>query len=312
MNFRLTIAGAVLIQFAAMTATIAQDGGNLAERALELVNSDRAERGLSTLEQNAALEEAARRHAADMLERNYYAHESPEGQTVADRFQAAGGSRWALTAENIAKCERCAVPPDVERVERFHAGWMDSPGHRRNILSAGLTGFGFGIAAEDGTIYAVQTFAGPGTPRGTEPGDDPSPLGPEAARDALLKRINAARADRDAPPLTLDDTLTTAATRLLPEADDDAAMSGELSTALPDGSAGQWRYLNALAAACGGCGRSVTEADVAGFIDRWLAPGGNGDALLEETIDAVGAAFRASGDGRKVVVLVLGARRGAR
>lgn len=309
MRLELALAGAILISAAAVAQTAAQDAGDLAQQALELVNDSREERGLTTLEPNAALGEAARHHAHDMLERDYYAHESPEGETVADRFRAAGGSRWALTAENIARCDRCDTPPGDRRVESFHAGWMDSPGHRRNILAAGLTGFGFAVAAEDGTVYAVQTFAGPGTPRGDDPGDDTVPLGPQAARMALLDRINAARDERDAAPLRLSEALSAAAADLLPEEGEGAALAGDLSSALPDGSEGQWRALNALATACGGCGREMTEADLAGFMDRWLAPGGRGEALLAERFDAVGAAFHATGDGRKSAVVVLGVRR---
>ena len=156
---------------------------------------------------------------------------------------------------------------------------------------------------------AVQTFAGPGTPRGDDPGDDTVPLGPQAARMALLDRINAARDERDAAPLRLSEALSAAAADLLPEEGEGAALAGDLSSALPDGSEGQWRALNALATACGGCGREMTEADLAGFMDRWLAPGGRGEALLAERFDAVGAAFHATGDGRKSAVVVLGVRR---
>ena len=55
----------------------------------------------------------------------------------------------------------------------------------------------------------------------------------------------------------------------------------------------------------------MTEADIAGFLDRWLASGGSGPVLLGERFDALGAAFHASGAGRKTAIVVLGASREA-
>jgi uncharacterized protein YkwD len=91
-----------------------------------------------------------------MLKRGYFDHVSPEGTTGQDRL----GGDWRLVAENIAMCTGCSA--DAARVEEFHAGWMESAGHRANILAEGITAFGFGLAVEADTIYAVQTFAGPG------------------------------------------------------------------------------------------------------------------------------------------------------
>src|SRR5688500_2604033 len=79
----------------------------LRHRALELVNQARAGHGLSRLELGGNLDEAAQSHARDMLRRGYYSHTSPEGENVQDRYVAAGGSRWELAAENIARCEGC-------------------------------------------------------------------------------------------------------------------------------------------------------------------------------------------------------------
>ena len=148
--------------------------GDLAQlrgRALALVNEARERHGLAHLELGADLNEAAQAHARDMLERGYYAHVSPEGETVADRYRATGGSPWHLVAENIARCLGCELPPSTARVEALHEGWMKSPPHRENILRRGLDRFGFGIIVrQDQRLYAVQTFAGPGMPRGLQPG----------------------------------------------------------------------------------------------------------------------------------------------
>lgn len=133
----------------------------LREKALTEMNADREDEGLPALELQDALNTAAQSHGEDMVENDYYAHVSPGGAGPQDRFLDAGGSRANIVRENIARCSGCALPPDEDRVEAFETGWMNSPPHRENILSRGLEGFGFGIAGEDGRIFAVQTFAGP-------------------------------------------------------------------------------------------------------------------------------------------------------
>ena len=73
--------------------------------ALELLNQDRRERTLPPRELDAILNEAAQKHAEDMLRRGYYSHRSPEGETGMDRYRAAGGGTSQVVAENIARCE---------------------------------------------------------------------------------------------------------------------------------------------------------------------------------------------------------------
>ena len=133
----------------------------LRNEALAMVNQSRKEEGLPALRLDNALTEAAQRHAEDMLKNGYFSHVSPSGKTVRDRYAAAGGSAGKFVAENIAQCSNCR--PDREQIKLLHQGWMNSPGHRANILARGLESFGFGLAANGSRIYAVQTFAGPGT-----------------------------------------------------------------------------------------------------------------------------------------------------
>ena len=92
------------------------------QRALDLVNESRRAQKLPPLALEAKLNAAAQGHAADMLKRNFYAHNTPEGKTPADRYQKQGGSKWMLTAENIAKCD--ALPPARDRCR-------SAPGCRR-------------------------------------------------------------------------------------------------------------------------------------------------------------------------------------
>ena len=149
------------------------DHEKLRSLALELVNKARAEHKLPPLHIGKEINEAATFHASDMLRRNYYDHSSPEGKTVQDRYMKAGGSRWRITAENIARCTGCDL--SAKTVEELQQGWMNSKGHRENILRKGITEFGFGIASAQGKpLYAVQTFTGPGTPNDTSPGEQAS------------------------------------------------------------------------------------------------------------------------------------------
>ncbi|WP_265516733.1 CAP domain-containing protein [Nitratireductor luteus] len=128
------------------------------QSALALVNAERAREGLPGLRIAEPLNTAAQAHAEDMARRDYYAHRSPEGQDVADRYRAAGGGLWDIIAENISSCIACRTAG--EQIIEFHAGWLQSPGHRRNIVDPRVKSFGFGIASAEGKLYAVQAFVG--------------------------------------------------------------------------------------------------------------------------------------------------------
>jgi uncharacterized protein YkwD len=283
----------------------------LRQKALELVNQARAAHGLSRLEPGPDLDAAALSHAQDMLRRDYFSHISPDGGNVQDRYVAAGGSRWELVAENIAKCDGCAPPVTEATVEWLQEGWMNSPEHRENILRRGLTRFGFGIAVDAAKgLDAVQTFAGPGTPRGA---------GQDAAQTGALNRqeiaaratdlLNEARRRAGMGDLHTSPALGEAARNLLPDPNADA---GPLTVgenpfeALPEGERGKWRSLSVVAGACGGCGAEPTAADIRFFRDQWLDNPQYKQRLLDPNATAIGFAMRASGGGRKTAVLVLG------
>lgn len=111
---------------------------------LFLTNLERAKAGLPSLVWNQALAEVAEAHCADMSERGYFSHGTPEGITPFDRAKAAGIAFTAV-AENIA-----AGQPDPESVMQ---GWMNSPGHRKNILDPELTELG--VAFVRGGRYGI-------------------------------------------------------------------------------------------------------------------------------------------------------------
>ena len=121
---------------------------------VDRTNAERARHGLPPLGVDARLAAAAHAHSADMVRRAFFAHESPDGRQVWDRAVAAGYA-YRKVAENIAAGQRSA-----EEVVR---GWMESPGHRANILDGDLAQIGVGRA--DGGSYGVYWTQVFGTPR---------------------------------------------------------------------------------------------------------------------------------------------------
>jgi uncharacterized protein YkwD len=158
----LLLAPALFAAPARVAARAPEEAGALRRRALDLVNEARRARGLPALRPSDMLERVAQAHAEDMLRRGYFSHVSPDGEDPRSRYLAAGGDPARMVAENIARCRGCRPPLRVERVEAFHRGWMDSEGHRENILHPGATRFGFGAAADESGFAVVQVFAGPG------------------------------------------------------------------------------------------------------------------------------------------------------
>ena len=277
---------------------------DLGALALSLVNEVRAKEDLSTLAPSARLAEVAQGHAEDMLERGYYAHVSPEGDDAHDRFLEAGGAFGPVVAENLARCEGCETPAGAERVRSFQSGWMQSPGHRENVLAEGLSRFGFGLATGDGEVFAVQMFAGPGTPPHAAPGEAPEPLGPEETTAEALGALNAARSEAGRPPLEPSEALDQAARAAAREAglsEDGLALAEDPFALLPEGAEG-WMGLSISAEACTGCGARPVRGDAAHFAEG-LAAGGEGGDFTH-----LGFAISADGTGRKTAVAVFGQR----
>jgi uncharacterized protein YkwD len=124
---------------------------------LARVNAARKRAGAPPLRSNADLDQAAQRHAQDMLARDYFAHESPEGKTVRDRARAVGYD-WRRIGENIAKGQFS--------VDEVMETWMNSPGHRRNILDPAFKELGVGLAlGRSGKGYQVVWAQAFGTRR---------------------------------------------------------------------------------------------------------------------------------------------------
>ncbi|MCR3744894.1 putative conserved protein YkwD, contains CAP (CSP/antigen 5/PR1) domain [Actinomadura glauciflava] len=115
---------------------------------VSLTNAERAKHGCPALRNDARLATAARKHSADMAANNYFDHTSRNGDSPWKRMEDAGYS--SPGAENIAKGY-----PTASAVVK---GWMDSPGHRANILNCGLRAIGVGMASGSGGPLWTQDF----------------------------------------------------------------------------------------------------------------------------------------------------------
>jgi uncharacterized protein YkwD len=118
------------------------------ELAVKLTNSRRAQHGCSALHIDSHLRTAARGHSKDMRVRHYFEHNSPDGKTPWDRIKAAGYSQPG--AENIAMGYATA--------QAVVSGWMNSPGHRANILNCNLKAIGIGVEYGSGGPWWTQDF----------------------------------------------------------------------------------------------------------------------------------------------------------
>src|SRR3989344_1723893 len=114
---------------------------------LVLVNNERTARGLAPLTLNPQLSDAARRKAADMLEKNYWAHFAPDGSTSPWGFIRAAGYNYVNAGENLAR----GFADSSSTVN----AWMSSEPHRANILASKYNDIGFAIVP--GTLTGEET-----------------------------------------------------------------------------------------------------------------------------------------------------------
>lgn len=122
---------------------------NAGEKAvLRITNRRRARAGCRPLRYDRRLFLAAKRHSVDMAVHNYFSHNSRDGSSPWDRIRRAGYRQPG--AENIAK----GYPTPAAVM----AGWMNSPGHRANILNCGLKAIGIGRANGRGGPLWTQDF----------------------------------------------------------------------------------------------------------------------------------------------------------
>ncbi|AEY87604.1 putative RNA polymerase ECF-subfamily sigma factor [Streptomyces hygroscopicus subsp. jinggangensis 5008] len=125
----------------APTGTVAQ--------VVALVNKERAAAGCGPVTEDPQLDKAAQGHSDDMAARGFFDHTDPDGAGPGERITAAG-YRWSTYGENIAKGQR--TPQAVMD------SWMNSPGHRANILNCAFKDIGVGVHDGSGGPWWTQAF----------------------------------------------------------------------------------------------------------------------------------------------------------
>ncbi|UNO39940.1 sigma-70 family RNA polymerase sigma factor [Streptomyces sp. MST-110588] len=120
-----------------------------AQQVISLVNTERAKAGCSPLTSNPRLTAAAQGHSRDMAVRHFFDHTNPDGAGPGERITAAG-YQWSTYGENIAYGQQS--PADVMK------SWMNSPGHRANILNCAFKEIGIGIHNAPGGPWWTQNF----------------------------------------------------------------------------------------------------------------------------------------------------------
>jgi len=170
--------------FPLVTARVSDDptpvqASALASRIHEIINEQRAQNGLAALSYDPALATLALNHSTDMATNNYFSHVDPAGEDPTARGNASGiyciknyGSYYTYgIAENIFQNNLYTSVTDTNGVysyawstpeeiaESTVTGWMNSPGHRKNILTATYDSEGLGVAvALDDKVYITEDF----------------------------------------------------------------------------------------------------------------------------------------------------------
>lgn len=144
----------VEVKSAEVKASVIVNTASAERIAFGLINQKRAENGLKPLAWSDDIEAFARRHSQDMADNKYFGHRGLDGSMVSDRADRTGVTKWRAIGENIAFNRGYKEPIEVA-VEL----WMQSPGHRQNLLNPDWRESAVGVAiAGDGSYYFTQVF----------------------------------------------------------------------------------------------------------------------------------------------------------
>lgn len=138
---------------------------------LALTNEIRRRNGLSSLQGDLDLRDVARGHSDDMIRRHYFEHTNPDGHDSSWRISVAHRRLIGGTGENIWRFATSLEYDDGKHIatsinlsarqiaEKAMDGWMNSPGHRANILRPQFTHLGVGMSLVKGETTITQNFA---------------------------------------------------------------------------------------------------------------------------------------------------------
>jgi uncharacterized protein YkwD len=164
MHRRTVLAGvAVAVAGCSSSATSGPDAGAAATQLRDTINDERTSAGVGELSRSDTLAEAAREHSRDMHQREFYAHENPDGEQPWDRVPCRA-------SENIHRGEVATDVRGYGSEETFNTvtadgiagyvitGWLNSPGHRKNMTRSQWTAIGVGIYVGADEFFATAMF----------------------------------------------------------------------------------------------------------------------------------------------------------
>lgn len=138
------------------TTTVTGDFSSQIEQLIfTKVNEERARAGMSTLSYSSLMEKYARIKSKDMGDKNYFDHKNLEGELITAQM-ARDGITYRSWGENLAYIG--GVSDINELANQFMTNWMNSQGHRENILSPNFTSIGVGVYKAGNRYYATQEF----------------------------------------------------------------------------------------------------------------------------------------------------------
>jgi uncharacterized protein YkwD len=244
-----------------------------AHESITLVNAARAQARLSHLTENETLGRVALNYSQRMAGENFYGHVDPQGKQVSDRI-AVAGYLAQMSAENIARGQ--SDPATVV------AGWLNSPGHRANIMNPDLREIGAGYAFTSMSPYYhywTHVFATPDASLGRDRNSYPT---------LVVTQLNQVRQQVGVAPLTLHPALESLARNHLPTLANEKKFRSAVNGVLNEASRAALKaFSQALALTAAG---AATPEDV---VAQWAKDdGGRQDgALRSPSFYAAGVAY---------------------
>lgn len=144
-------AGAVSVPVHAGTAenSVSSSMQNYTDEVVSLINQERSAQGLNPLKAVTVLNQCAEIRSQELV--TAFSHTRPDGRSCSTILDDTGVS-WRTTGENIAY--------GYNSPKAVMEGWMNSPGHRANILNADFDSVGVGVISQNGVLYWTQIFTG--------------------------------------------------------------------------------------------------------------------------------------------------------
>ena len=125
----------------------------------QTTNHARARHDLDPLDADPHLATIARSHSTHMVDADFSGHDAPDGTGIDDRYDRANYD-WRRCGENVAKHYPDDLDDATSIAREIVTGWLDSPGHRENLLDEDWRVEAIGVDyATDGAVLATQNFA---------------------------------------------------------------------------------------------------------------------------------------------------------